>query len=140
MNPYRRLTIAIDFDRTFTSDIDFWRGVIADAVARGHRVLCVTGRTDSAKSRAELGRVFGPHAFSQLTCCIFCNHSPKRAAVLSRGYRIDVWIDDLPEGIGAADPPAFKSLERRFCVFETLPVLDDNLVSQRATRRLNYSN
>jgi hypothetical protein len=101
-------------------------------------VLCVTGRTDSARSRAELGRVFGPYAFSLLTRCIFCNHEPKRAAARARGYSVDVWIDDLPEGIGAADTAAFRAFEGQFCVFETLPVLDDNLVCPRATRRLNY--
>ena len=138
MNPHRQLTIALDFDRTFTGDIDFWRGVIHDAVARGHRVLCVTGRTDSVRSRTELGRVFGPYAFSQLTCCIFCNHAPKRAAARARGYSVDIWIDDLPEGVGAVDQAAFRALEGQFCVFETLPVLDDNLVCPRATRQLNY--
>jgi len=138
VNPYRKLTIALDFDRTFTGDIDFWRGVVADAVARGHRVLCVTGRTDSAVSRAEIGRVFGPHVFSQLTCCIFCNHRPKRPAVRARGYVIDVWIDDLPENISLPSPEAFNARGPGFNVFETLPVLDDNLVSPQGTRRLTH--
>jgi hypothetical protein len=135
MNPHRKTTIAIDFDRTFTSDVDFWRGVVELAVKRGHRVLCVTARTDSVKSRAEIARVFGPYIFSQLTCCIFCNHSPKRAAALSYGYNIDIWIDDLPEGIGAKSAQDFQQLERSFCVFETLPVLDGNPVSQRTILR-----
>jgi hypothetical protein len=135
MNPYRKTTIAIDFDRTFTSDIDFWRGVIALAVTRGHDVLCVTGRTDSTASRAEIARVFGPYIFSRLKCCIFCNHSPKRAVVLSHGYKVDIWIDDLPEGVGAKDAQAFQQLEREFCVFETLPILDGNPVSHKTILR-----
>jgi hypothetical protein len=135
MNPYRRTTIALDFDRTTTSDIDFWRGVVELAVNRGHTVLCVTGRTDSPRSRAELARVFGPYIFSRITCCIFCNHSPKRAAVLARGYHVDIWIDDLPEGVGAKDAQAFQQLERTFCVFETLPILNGNPVNHATILR-----
>ncbi len=135
MNPYRRTLIAIDFDRTFTSDIDFWRGFVDMATARGHRIICVTGRTDCPKSRAELGKVFGPHTFSKLLQCVFCNHSPKRAAVLARGYAVDIWIDDMPEGIGAKDAATFRNYEDQFCVFETLPVLDGNPVNNRSVWR-----
>ena len=135
MNPYRRTLIALDFDRTFTSDIDFWRGFVEMAIARQHSVICVTGRTDSPISRAELARVFGLHTFSRLTQCIFCNHTPKRAAVLARGYNVDIWIDDLPEGVGAKDSNEFREFERSFCVFETLPVLDGNNVNNRTVWR-----
>ena len=135
MNPYRRTLIAIDFDRTFTSDVDFWRGFVELAVTRGHRVICVTGRTDCRKSREEVGRVFGLHSFSRLTCCIFCNHSPKRAEVLARGYKVDIWIDDMPEGIGAKDAATFRNYEDQFCVFETLPVLDGSPVNNRSVWR-----
>jgi hypothetical protein len=135
MNPYRKTTIAVDFDRTFTSDVDFWRGVVELAVNRGHTVICVTGRTDTLASRRELARVFGPHVFSRLTCCIFCDHAPKRAAAKARGYDVDIWIDDLPEGVGAKDSQAFQQLEQRFCVHESLPVLDGNTVSHRTILR-----
>ncbi len=135
MNPYRRTLIAIDFDRTFTSDVDFWRGFVDMATARGHSVICVTGRTDSVSSRKELGLVFGPHTFSKILRCVFCNHSPKRSVVLSRGYKVDIWIDDLPEGIGAKDAKMFRELEGRFCVFETLPVLDGHPVNHRSVWR-----
>ena len=135
MNPYRRTLIALDFDRTFTSDIDFWRGFVEMAIARQHRVLCVTGRTDSPTSRAELARVFGLHTFSRLTQCIFCNHAPKRAVVLARGYKVDIWVDDLPEGVGAKDSNEFREFENSFCVFETLPVLNGNPVNNRTVCR-----
>jgi hypothetical protein len=135
VNPHRRTVIALDFDRTFTSDVDFWRGFVEAAVTRGHSVICVTGRTDCARSRKEISKVFGLHTFSRLTCCIFCNHSPKRAAVTSRGYSVDIWIDDMPEGVGAENANAFQALERRFRVFETLPVLDGNPINNRSVWR-----
>jgi hypothetical protein len=135
MNPYRPTVMAIDFDRTFTSDVDFWRLFIRQAVTRGHTVLCVTGRTDTPYSRAELANVFGSSTFSLLTCCIFCNHSPKRAAAQRAGYRVDIWIDDLPEGVGATDPKEFKKLEDQFDVCEMLPVFHKGALDAQAVWR-----
>ncbi|NDE16716.1 hypothetical protein EBZ80_17465 [bacterium] len=94
MNPYRPTSIAIDFDRTFTSDVDMWRTMIRMFTQRGHKVYCVTGRTETPYSRAELYNTFGPRTFSLLTRCVFCNHLPKRDRKLLLGHRFS--NDQLP--------------------------------------------
>ena len=129
MAPFRKLKIALDFDRTFTSDIDFWRFFVHMAARRGHSVLCVTGRTDTPESRQELTTLFGVSALSRLTDLVFCDHAPKRQAALAAGHTVDIWIDDLPEGVGAAGKRVFKQLESMFPVCETLPVFHKDAIS-----------
>lgn len=128
MTPYRHTLMAIDFDRTFTSDVEFWRFFVHMAVKRGHDVICVTGRTPTPTGRAELLTVVGDTTLKLFKDLIFCDHSPKRRRTLDLGYRVDIWIDDLPEGVGAADRGVFKTLEELYPVCETLPLFGKGAV------------
>lgn len=128
MTPYRHLLIAIDFDRTFTADVEFWRFFIHAAARRGHNVLCVTGRSPTPTGRAELLAVFGDNTLKLLKDLIFCDHSPKRKKTRELGYTVDIWIDDLPEGVGATDRTVFRALEEIYPVCETLPVFGKKAV------------
>jgi hypothetical protein len=128
MTPFRRMLMALDFDRTFTGDVEFWRFFVHMAAMRGHKVLCVTGRTPTPTGRAELMNVFGEQTLKLLTDLIFCDHSPKRKRTLELGYKVDIWIDDMPEGVGAADRSVFRALEELYPVCETLPVFSKKAV------------
>ena len=120
--------MALDFDRTFTSDVEFWRFFVLMAVTRGHEVLCVTGRTPTPQGRMELVTVMGEQTLKLLKDLIFCDHSPKRQRTRDLGYLVDIWIDDLPEGVGATDRSVFRALEELYPVCETLPVFNKKAV------------
>lgn len=85
------MTIAIDFDETYTADPVLWDTFIASAVERGHRVYCVTCRRDTEDNR-DVVRIacLPPHRH------LFTGLSAKRWYCDKRGIKVDVWIDDLP--------------------------------------------
>lgn len=122
--PWRKTVIALDFDRTFTSDIEFWRLFVIHAIKRGHTVICVTGRNESERSKNEMRALFGWYVFDKLAALIFCNHTPKRDCAANHGWEVDIWIDDFPEAVGAPSREAIQKMEGLYTVYETLPVFD----------------
>lgn len=106
----KSLTISLDYDRTFTAAPGLWRSFVADATARGNRVVCITRREDTEANRHELRLAFGD---LELAGTILCgSDTKKRAAAEAAGLEVDVWIDDYPEGIVAGLPvdEVFRSL------------------------------
>jgi HK97 family phage prohead protease len=102
------LTISLDFDRTFTAAPGLWRSFVVDAVARGHRVVCITRREDTEENRAALAGGFGD-VFEALGGVLLCGpETRKRSAAEAAGLTVDVWIDDSPEMIG--DEPTSRSV------------------------------
>ena len=90
----KQLTIAIDFDDTFTSDPATWSDVIEVLQHAGHRVVCVSARRDCIEHRQEL-MVALPNGVAVL----LSYDTPKREFARRHGVNVDIWIDDMPEAI-----------------------------------------
>ena len=81
------LTIALDYDKTYTADPLFWDQVVRLGEQRGHQFVCVTGRRDPPGSHER-----------QIPMRVICAGSEwKRRAAAKAGVHVDVWIDDMPE-------------------------------------------
>ena len=89
------MIIAIDYDNTYTGDPIIFNAVIDLFRAGGHTVICVTGRDDSGAMADPVNNSIG-----KLVPVVFAGKLWKKEAALKRGYKVDVWIDDMPEMIG----------------------------------------
>lgn len=85
----REMTIAIDYDKTWTEDPHMWNKVSKLMISYNHRVIIATGRKD-----------FGDDMKRGLEGAnlpiVFCGDKTKRQGCLERGFKVDVWIDDMP--------------------------------------------
>lgn len=87
------LNIGLDYDDTYTRDIELWNAFIAYARKRGHKVYLVTWRfpEECAIVHRDLaGKVDGIYPTSRLA---------KEKYMYSKGIRIDIWIDDNPSAV-----------------------------------------
>jgi hypothetical protein len=89
-----RDTIAIDFDDTFTSDINLWYGIIQRIQDYGYTVICATARGWSQCNEDGLKAVLPPRVE-----VVFCGTTCKRTACQNAGYNVTIWIDDTPAAI-----------------------------------------
>jgi len=95
----RGLTISLDFDGTFTAAPGLWRSFVADAQARGNRVVCITRREDNEENRAALRTAFGDLHDELAGVLLVGPDQRKRSAAAAAGISVDIWVDDYPEGI-----------------------------------------
>jgi acid phosphatase class B len=86
------VTIAIDYDDTYTVDPDFWNEVIMSAQRRGHDVVVVTARPDTEETRCEMRAVFDMWE----VVVHFSGDEPKADYARRNGLAVDVWVDDSP--------------------------------------------
>lgn len=86
------MMIALDFDDTYTLDLDFWNAMIGLASMNNHSVIVATMRLegDEEVESALAGRV---------EKIVYCSGRQKRQTVAEAGYYPSVWIDDMPEWI-----------------------------------------
>lgn len=85
------MTIAIDFDGTYSADPTLWDAFITHAKSRGHKVICVTARRETEENVAECD-VPGVLTY-------FTSLSPKDWYMRERGIVVDIWVDDDPKVI-----------------------------------------
>jgi hypothetical protein len=93
-----QLTIAIDFDNTFTADVEAWSAVIRELQRHGHQVICVSARHNDVGHRQELTT-----ALPKGVPVLLSMSEPKRQYATRQGFAVDIWIDDIPEAIPTKD-------------------------------------
>lgn len=95
-------TVAIDFDETFTADVEAWTEVIQSLQKYGHRVVCISARRNELSHQQELRK-----ALPAGVDILLSYGTPKRLYAKSQGVLPDIWIDDMPEAI-----PSKQDMER----------------------------
>lgn len=85
------MKIGLDYDGTYTRDPSFWDKFILLAQEHGHDVICDTKREPEC----------GVPGLS--VPIVYSSRKAKNAAVAAAGHQVDVWIDDEPICIYAAD-------------------------------------
>lgn len=83
------MIIAIDFDKTFTEDPQLWLSFIHNASLRGHEIICAT-------SRKEYSNDMNRHGWPIQYPIVYCWGQFKEHACAKAGYKVDIWIDDIP--------------------------------------------
>lgn len=83
------LTIAIDYDGTWTADPAAFRAIVETLHARGHHVIIATGRTEWSDDmhRGQIPATVPIH---------YTAGHPKRAALAAQGIHPHIWIDNEP--------------------------------------------
>lgn len=88
------LTIAIDFDDTFTASPGLFAEFIRLAKARGHQTYIVTARAGTVREIEWINSLLDDE---DCQCPIVCtNRGSKLDAMEQRGIKVDIWIDDEP--------------------------------------------
>lgn len=91
------ITIAIDYDGTWTADPEAFAAIANLLRRRGHRVIIVTARVSG---HGEVQRECSPHVDRILTS----GAAYKRDHAEAHGERVSIWIDDMPGMIGPDIP------------------------------------
>lgn len=84
------MIIAVDYDNTYSADPETFDQVIKVFQAAGHTVICVTARPETMGQSVL-------NSIGKLVPVVFAGVDWKREAAERRGYKVNVWIDDMPE-------------------------------------------
>lgn len=92
------MNISIDFDDTYTRDMQMWNKFIHSAQSNGHTIYCVTARSAEYEDEV-LGVLNSIGLLIGAKNCIFTGRQAKRPFCYASSIHIHVWIDDTPEAI-----------------------------------------
>lgn len=88
------LTIAIDFDDTFTASPGLFAEFIRLAKASGHQTYIISARYSTEENTDYINELLDEE---DCQCPIVCtNRGSKLEAMEQRGIKVDIWIDDDP--------------------------------------------
>lgn len=81
------MLIALDYDRTYTLDPQFWNDFVKATKDRGHKIICITMRFPEEKIEKMLCEI------------IYTSRNAKRRYAEEKDIHVDIWIDDSPHWI-----------------------------------------
>lgn len=85
------LTVAVDWDDTYTTDMELWTKVVEMFLAYEWKVVCITGRRCTLESTQEI-RCWLPSSVE----LHYSYDQPKLDYAKEHGIDVDVWIDNDP--------------------------------------------
>ncbi len=103
------LTIAIDYDDTFTKDPHLWNGFVSSALGRGIDVYIVTMR--SPDQVGDLHKV--AHTIPKDRVVFTALQAKRPYMRRHHSVHVDIWIDDSPQYVDN-DHPALENVEMRW--------------------------
>lgn len=89
------MTIALDFDNTYSLHPLVWNDVIDQFQRSGFRVIMVTDRS----AQHENSDLYRAVKFSGISEVFFTDNQPKKPFLAVLGIHPNIWIDDDPASI-----------------------------------------
>lgn len=91
----KQLTIAIDFDDTFTALPNLFSHMAKLAAAEGHKVIIVTARRDTYENNDDIEKFLEEYKCTWIPV-YFTGLRSKIDYMKDRGVEVNVWCDDNP--------------------------------------------
>jgi len=88
----KQLTIGIDFDNTWTVYPELWLLVYNFMLIHDHIIVIATGREMYSEDMEN-------YQLPLDIPIVYCGKELKDIACKKAGYKVDIWIDDMPETI-----------------------------------------
>jgi hypothetical protein len=101
----RAMTISVDFDRTFAADPQLWGEFARQSAAAGNRVVMVSRRPDTPENQDEIAQTLGDYR-EAFDAVLLVGERLKDEAAREAGIEVDVWVDDSPQFVRAAESRA----------------------------------